>query len=144
MAEFLLQSEVESLGCVYTPRTLDIAVENGAFVQFALRSGGQGTVQVAFNQPRGDLESTLTNLGYEIYGSKGTARGYGTLFQLSGHPGEPIDIRLEIVGDCLMQNHQYRVTVPKAKEVPAKVVARQKNPRHGLLRWVILGPERSL
>jgi predicted dehydrogenase len=75
---------------------LDIAVENGAFVQFSLRNGVQGTAQVAFNQPRGGLESTLTNLGYEIYGSKGTARGYGTLFQLSGHPGEPIDVRLEI------------------------------------------------
>ncbi len=96
MAEFLLQSEVESLGCVYTPRTLDIAVENGAFVQFALRNGVQGTAQVAFNRPRGGLESTLTSLGYEIYGSKGIARGCGTLFQLSGHPGEPIDIRLEI------------------------------------------------
>jgi len=96
MAEFLLQSEVESLGCVYTPQTLDIAVENGAFVQFTLRSGVQGTARVAFNQPRGGLGSTLTNLGYEIYGSKATARGYGTLFQLSGHPGEPIDIRLEI------------------------------------------------
>jgi len=32
MAEFLLQSEVVSLGCVYTPRTLDLAVENGAVV----------------------------------------------------------------------------------------------------------------
>jgi len=58
MAEFLLQSEVKSLGCVYTPRTLDIAVENGAFVQFALRNGVQGTARVAFNQPRGGLEST--------------------------------------------------------------------------------------
>ena len=36
MAEFLLQGEVKSLACVYTPRTLDIAVENGAFVQFTM------------------------------------------------------------------------------------------------------------
>jgi len=96
MAEFLLGSEVKSLGCVYTPRALDIAVENGAVVQFALRSGVQGTIRVAFDQPRGGLESTLTNLGYEIYGTAGIMRGCGTLFQLSGHPGEAIDVRLEI------------------------------------------------
>ena len=34
MAEFLLGSEIASLACVYTPRTLDIAVENGAIIQF--------------------------------------------------------------------------------------------------------------
>jgi predicted dehydrogenase len=39
---------------------------------------------------------TLCNLGYEIYGTEGVLRGYGTLFQLSGHPGEPIPIRLEL------------------------------------------------
>ncbi len=96
MAEFLLQSEVVSLGCVYTPRTLDLAVENGAVVQFTLGNGVQGTARVAFNQPRGGLGGTLTNLGYEVYGDRGALRGYGTLFQLSGHPDEPIGIRLEI------------------------------------------------
>jgi predicted dehydrogenase len=96
MAEFLLDSEIESLACVYTPRTLNIAVENGAFVHFRMRSGAQGTVRVAFNQPRGGLESTLTGLGYEIYGSRGILHGYGTLFQLSGHPGEPVEVRLEV------------------------------------------------
>ena len=97
MAEFLLDSEVLSLACVYMPRTLDIAVENGAVVQFRLRSGVQGTVRVAFNQPRGGLGGTLSsNLGYEIYGAQGVIRGYGTLFQLSGHPGEPVEVRLEL------------------------------------------------
>jgi len=113
MAEFLLDSQVDSLACVYTPRTLNINVENGAFIQFKLHPvretimpvqgrrkrlshGVKGTVRVAFNQPRGGLESTLTNLGYEIYGTKGVIRGYGTLFQLSGHAGEPVDVRLEI------------------------------------------------
>lgn len=96
MAEFLLGSEITSLACVYTPRTLDIAVENGAFVQFRLRNGTQGTVRVAFNQLRGGFASTLTNLGYEIYGTRGVLRGYGTLFQLSGHPGEPVEVRLEV------------------------------------------------
>lgn len=96
MAEFLLDSTVKSLACVYTPRTFDIAVENGAFIQFHLHSGAQGTARVAFNQPRGGLGSTLTNLGYEIYGTKGILRGYATLFQLSGHPGEPVTVRLEV------------------------------------------------
>jgi len=96
MAEFLLDSQVDSLACVYTPRTLAINVENGAFIQFKLKNHVQGTVRVAFNQPRGGLESTLTNLGYEIYGTKGIIRGYSTLFQLSGHIGEPVNIRLEI------------------------------------------------
>jgi predicted dehydrogenase len=96
MAEFLLDSVVESLACVYTPTTLDIKVENGALIQFRLSSGIQGTIRVAFNQPRGGLESTLTNLGYEVYGTTGIIRGYGTLFQLSGHEGEPVDIRLEV------------------------------------------------
>ncbi len=96
MAEFLLDSTVESLACVYTPRTLDIAVENGALIQFRLHSGVRGTARVAFNQPRGGPESTLSNLGYEIYGARGILRGYATLFQLSGHPGEPVDVRLEV------------------------------------------------
>ena len=73
MAEFLLNGTVKSLSCVYTPRTLNIAVENGAFVHFRLDTGVQGTAQVAFNRPRGGLGGTLTNLGYEIYGTKGSA-----------------------------------------------------------------------
>jgi predicted dehydrogenase len=96
MAEFLLNGRVKSLSCVYTPRTLEIAVENGAFVQFRLDNGIYGTARVAFNQPRGGLGGTLGNLGYEIYGSKGVLRGYGTLFQFSGHPGEPIPIHLDL------------------------------------------------
>jgi predicted dehydrogenase len=96
MAEFLLGSEVAVLSCVYTPRTLNIAVENGAFVQFRLRSGIQGTARVAFNQLRGGPRGMLTGLGYEVYGSRGVLRGCATLFQLSGHPGEPVEVRLEI------------------------------------------------
>jgi predicted dehydrogenase len=96
MAEFLLGCEIRSLGCVYTPKTLDMAVENGAFIQFRMKDETQGTARVAFNQPRGGLASTLTNLGYEVYGTDGIIRGYGTLFQLSGHPGEPVEVRLEV------------------------------------------------
>ena len=47
MAEFLLGNEIASLGCVYTPRTLDLAVENGAIIQFRTHSGIQGTIRVA-------------------------------------------------------------------------------------------------
>lgn len=96
MAEFLLGGEAASLSCVYTPRTMNIAVENGAFVQFRLRNGVQGTARVAFNQLRGSPGGTLTGLGYEIYGTRGVLRGYATLFQLSGHPGEPVEVRLEV------------------------------------------------
>jgi len=96
MAEFLLGSEVAALSCVYAPRTLNIAVENGAFVQFRLRNGVQGMARVAFNQLRGGLGGTLTGLGCEIYGTRGILRGCATLFQLSGHPGEPVEVRLEV------------------------------------------------
>ena len=96
MAEYLLNSEIVSLGCAYTPRTLDIAVENGAFVQFRTTDGTQGTARVAFNQPRGGLVGTLTNLGYEVYGTDGVIRGYAALFQLSGHAAEPVKVRVEV------------------------------------------------
>jgi len=95
MAESLLNGRLTSLSAVYTPPTMKIAVEDGAFVQFRLDNGIHGTARVAFNRPRGGLGGTLSNLGYEIYGTKGVLRSYGTLFQLSGHPGEPIPIRLE-------------------------------------------------
>jgi predicted dehydrogenase len=96
MAEFLLASEVARIGCVYCPRTLDIAVENGAFIQFETRSGIQGTARVAFNQARGGLGGTVRDLGFEIYGDEGTIRSYGTMFQLSGGKNESASIRLEI------------------------------------------------
>lgn len=96
MAESLLNTHITQLSCVYLPRTLEIAVENGAYIQFETESGVQGSARVAFNQPRGGLESTLLNLGYEIYGTAGAIRGYGTLFQLSGHPDEPVPIRLDV------------------------------------------------
>ena len=96
MAEYLVGSEVASLACLYTARSIDIQVENGAMIQFMLGDGTQGSIRVAFNQPRGGLGCTLTDLGYEVYGSEALLRGCGTLFQLSGHPGEPIAVRLEV------------------------------------------------
>jgi predicted dehydrogenase len=96
MAEELAGSRIRSLACAYLPQTLPLAVENGAFVQFETASGLQGSVRVAFNQPRGGLGGTLGNLGYEVYGSEGVLRGYGTLFQLSGYSDEPVAVRLEL------------------------------------------------
>ncbi len=96
MAEMLIGSPVSQLSCVYLPKTIDMAVENGAFIQFRFADGRTGSARVAFNQPRGGLKSTLTNLGYEVYGDAGVLRSYGTLFQLSGHEDEPIKLRLEL------------------------------------------------
>jgi predicted dehydrogenase len=90
VAEFLLGQRIETLSCVYTPPTLDIADESGALIRFATADGVSGTARVAFDQSRGGVESTLLNLGYEIYGTEGTIRNQGSLFQLSGHPDEII------------------------------------------------------
>jgi predicted dehydrogenase len=96
MAEYLTRSRVRTLGAVFTPRTLKICAENGAFIRFRMENGLTGSARVSFNDPRGGLEGTLLNLGYEIYGTKKTLRAYGTLFQLSGHPDEPVKLRLEL------------------------------------------------
>ena len=96
MAEHLAGGRIRSLACTYLPPTLTLAVENGAFIQFEASSGVQGSARVAFNQPRGGPRGTLANLGYEIYGSDGVLRGYGTLFQLSGYSDEPVAVRLEL------------------------------------------------
>jgi len=96
MAEFLACSTVKAVAAVLTPKTLAIPVENGAFIRFRMESGLTGSLRVSFNDPRGNLESTILNLGYEIYGSQGSLKTYGTLFQLSGHPGEPVQIRVEL------------------------------------------------
>ncbi len=96
MAEFLLNDRIVSVQGVYTPVLLTIKVENGAFIKFLTEKGTPGAVRVSFSEQRGTLASTLLNLGYEIYGSKKTLRAYGTLFQLSGHPDEPIVQRLEV------------------------------------------------
>jgi len=119
MAEFLLGCEIKSLGCVYTPKTLDIAVENGAFVQFSMKNGVQGTARVAFNQPRGGPASTLTNLGYEVYGTDGIIRGYATLFQLSGHRGEPVKVRLDLERAGVTE----RIRIDKVSNIYQAVIA---------------------
>jgi predicted dehydrogenase len=99
MAEFLTDSRIQSVAAVSTPRTLKICAENGAFIRFWMANGLAGSIRVSFNDPRGNLESTLLNLGYEIFGSERTLRAYGTLFQLSGHRDEPVKIRIDLEGD---------------------------------------------
>lgn len=96
MAEELIGRKITAIQAVYLPKTMGIKVEEGAVIYYQFEDGKSGSTKVAFNQPRGGLVGTLTNLGYEIYGSEGVIRGYGTLFQLSGHPDEPIKLRLEI------------------------------------------------
>ncbi len=98
MAEFLTGSIIKTIAAVFTPRTLNIRAENGAFIRFRTENGLSGSARVSFNDPRGSLESTLLNLGFEIYGTKKTLRAYGTLFQLSGHPDEPVKLRLDVEG----------------------------------------------
>lgn len=96
MAEFLTGSPIRSVAAVFTPRTIKIRAENGAFIRFETETELTGSSRVSFNDPRGNLAGTLLNLGFEVYGTQATLRSYGTLFQLSGHPGEPIKLRLEL------------------------------------------------
>ncbi|MCK4981894.1 MAG: Gfo/Idh/MocA family oxidoreductase, partial [Victivallaceae bacterium] len=96
MAEFMFNSEIVSLACVYLPKMMDIKAEDGAYLKYTMADGMSGSAKVAFSEARGGLGGTLGNLGYEIYGSDAVLRGYGTLFQLSGYDDEPFKIRLEL------------------------------------------------
>ncbi len=96
MAEFLLNDKIESVSAVYTPEVNKLNVENGAFIRFNTTQGINGSIRVSFSDLRGALESLFLNLGYEVYGSSKTIRTYGTLFQFSGYPDEPIQLRLEV------------------------------------------------
>ena len=96
MAEFIFDKKIAKVGAVYYPKLMKTKCEDGAYVKFIFEDGTQGSVNAAFSEMRGGLAGTLTNLGYEIYGDKAVLRSYGTLFQLSGHPGEPVAQRLEI------------------------------------------------
>ena len=95
VAEFVFGKKINKLAAVYLPKIVDMVAEDGAYIKFFFEDGTQGSAKVAFSEMRGGLGGTLTNLGYEVYGDKAALRGYGTMFQLSGHDGEPIKIRLE-------------------------------------------------
>lgn len=96
MAEYLLGQEINEVACVYLPKLMDMAVEDGAYIKYTMSNGISGSIKVAFSESRGGLGGTLSNLGYEIYGTEAVLRGYGTMFQLSGHEEEPLPIRLEL------------------------------------------------
>ncbi len=96
MAENIFRKKIVKLAAVYLPKLMNIAAEDGAYIKFEFCDGMQGSVKVAFSELRGGLGGTLSNLGFELYGDKAVLRSYGSLFQLSGHPGEPVKIRLEL------------------------------------------------
>ncbi|MGN0832999.1 MAG: Gfo/Idh/MocA family protein [Kiritimatiellia bacterium] len=96
VAEFMFGRRIRKVAAVYYPKVMPIKAEDGAYVKFFFEDGTQGSVNAAFSERRGGLAGTLTNLGYEIYGSRATLRGYGTMFQLSGYADEPVRQRLEI------------------------------------------------
>ena len=96
LAEFIFGSKVTDVAAVYLPKKLAIKAEDGAYIKFTMANGITGSVKVAFSEPRGGLVGTFSNLGYEIYGDAGVLRGFGTMFQISGHPDEPYKIRLEL------------------------------------------------
>lgn len=111
MAEFLLGSRIKAVRAVYYPKRMAIKVEDGALIQCELESGVTCSALVSFCDARGGLGGTLSNLGYEIYGDKAAMRGYGTLFQLSGHAGEPLKMRLEL--DTFERQQVFRVKRPE-------------------------------
>ena len=96
LAEYIFGKKITKLAAVYLPKIMPIVAEDGAYIKFFFEDGMQSSAKVAFSEMRGGLGGTLSNLGYEIYGDKAALRGYGTMFQLSGHADEPIKIRLEL------------------------------------------------
>jgi predicted dehydrogenase len=119
MAEFLLDDTITSVQAVYTPPVIKIAAENGAYINFTTKKNVTGTIRVSFSEPRGTGKSTLLNLGYEVYGMKNNLRASGTLFQLSGHAGEAIPLRLEIDD---FHSSTKRVRVAKVQNIYQAVV----------------------
>ncbi len=96
MAEFIFNSTIKAVQAVYLPKTMNIVAEDGAYIVFELENGQIGTIRAAFSERRGGDLATTSNLGFELYGDAGVLRGYGTLFQLSGHTDEAYKIRLEL------------------------------------------------
>ena len=110
LAEYVLGSKIKSVAAVYLPKTMDIVAENGAYIKFTMENGLQGSAKVAFSEPRGGLVGTFSNLGYEVYGTEGVLRGFGTMFQISGHADEPYKIRLELeTGKGVRQLHPRKI-----------------------------------
>ena len=111
MAEYVFDQRVRSVVATYYPKTMPIAVEDGALILATLESGLTCSVRVSFRDFRGGLGGTLTGLGFEIYGSNAVLRSYGTLFQLSGYADEPIRQRLEL--DTFSQQENFFIDKPE-------------------------------
>jgi 1,5-anhydro-D-fructose reductase (1,5-anhydro-D-mannitol-forming) len=94
--EFVLGSPIVSLSAVYFPKITKTAVEDGAVIRVKLANGLNASVRVSFCDARGCERAMVSNMGYEVYGNAGVIRTYGTLFQASGHPDEPVKVRLEL------------------------------------------------
>lgn len=95
-AEFILNRRIVEVNAVYLPKTMAIKAEDGAYVKFRTADGFSGSIRVSFCDRRGGLTGTLSNLGFEVYGSTGVLRSFGSMFQLSGTADEPYRIRLEL------------------------------------------------
>jgi predicted dehydrogenase len=119
MAEFIFGSTIEEVCCVYYPKVMPIKVEDGAYVRFKLANGITASAKAAFCEYRGGLGGTLSNLGYELYGSEAVLRGYATLFQLSGYDDEPVPVRLEL--DKF--SSQEKVTVDQIQNIYQGIVS---------------------
>lgn len=111
MAEELLGAPIKAIRATYYPKRMAIKVEDGALIQCELANGLTCSVNVSFCDPRGGLGGTLSNLGYEIYGDQAVLRAYGTLFQLSGHEGEPYKMRLEL--DTFEKQKKFTIKKPQ-------------------------------
>ena len=96
VAEFVFGKKIAKIAAVYYPKVMPIVAEDGAYIKFTMENGMKGSVKVAFSEPRGGLVGTLSNLGFEIYGTDAVLRSYGSMFQLSGKDDEPYKIRLEM------------------------------------------------
>ena len=127
VAEFMFGKRIAKVAAVYYPKVMKIKAEDGAYIKFFFEDGTQGSVNASFSELRGGLVGTLTNLGYEIYGTKAALRGYGTMFQLSGYADEPVKQRLEIddgkkvvaVKPAKIQNIYQALIAGHAKSVAA-------------------------
>ncbi|MCL2305000.1 MAG: Gfo/Idh/MocA family oxidoreductase [Planctomycetaceae bacterium] len=111
MAEYLFDSRIRNVAATYYPKTMPIAAEDGALIFVTLESGLTCSVRVSFRDFRGGLGGTLSGLGFEVYGCDATLRSYGTLFQLSGHEGEPIRQRLEL--DMFTKQEDFFIDKPE-------------------------------
>lgn len=123
-AEFVFDSQITEIACIYYPKTTKSAVEDGAYIKYKMANGLTGSVKVAFNEPRGCFDAIISNMGYEIYGDKAVLRSYGTLFQLSGHPDEPQKIRLEVEHFDKKQDNIERIQPGPIQNIYAAVIVR--------------------